>query len=118
MSQIVDVCAIGEIDAEDVRRFDFGDRSFAVYRSPDDRYYATDGFCTHERTHLADGLVMDKHRRVPKAQWRVRLHDRRGQGRAGLHQFADFSGACRGRPPRHRDRLDDRIFEEGIEFVN
>jgi 3-phenylpropionate/trans-cinnamate dioxygenase ferredoxin component len=66
MSQLVDVCAVGEIDAEDVRRFDFGGRSFAVYRSPDDRYYATDGFCTHERAHLADGLVMDTTIECPK----------------------------------------------------
>jgi 3-phenylpropionate/trans-cinnamate dioxygenase ferredoxin subunit len=39
--------------------FDHGGRTFAIYRSPDDAYYATDGHCTHERTHLADGLVMD-----------------------------------------------------------
>ena len=41
----------------DVIRFDHGDRTFAVYRSPDDEYYATDGLCTHEDVHLEDGLV-------------------------------------------------------------
>ena len=66
MTEIVDVCAIGDIDEEDVRRLDVGDRSFAVYRSPDDRYYATDGFCTHEHTHLADGLVMGLTIECPK----------------------------------------------------
>jgi len=45
-----------------VIRFDHGDRTFAVYRSPDDRYDATDGFCTHAQTfHLdrAGRLVCD-----------------------------------------------------------
>ena len=52
-------CAAEDIEAEDVIRFDHGGRTFAVYRSPGDDYYATDGLCTHERAHLADGFVMD-----------------------------------------------------------
>jgi 3-phenylpropionate/trans-cinnamate dioxygenase ferredoxin subunit len=66
MSEIIDVCAVGEIDAEDVLRFDLGSRSFAIYRSPDDRYYATDGICTHERAYLAEGLVMGTTIECPK----------------------------------------------------
>lgn len=52
------VCDAEEIDEEDVRRFDLGGRTFAVYRL-EDGYYATDGLCTHEEVHLADGLVID-----------------------------------------------------------
>jgi len=48
-----------DVVSEDVIRFDHAGRTFAIYRSPDDRYYATDGLCTHEHVHLADGLVMD-----------------------------------------------------------
>lgn len=48
-----------EIDAEDVMRFDHGSLTLAIYRSADDKFYATDGLCTHEQVHLADGLVMD-----------------------------------------------------------
>ena len=59
MTQWIEACAVGDIEAEDVMRFDHQGRSFAIYRSPDDRYYATDGLCTHEKVHLADGLVMD-----------------------------------------------------------
>jgi 3-phenylpropionate/trans-cinnamate dioxygenase ferredoxin subunit len=59
MADWVAACDEGEIDEEDVIRFDHGDRTFAVYRSPEDEYFATDGFCTHERAHLANGLVMD-----------------------------------------------------------
>ena len=51
-------CATEDIETEDLIRFDHADRSFAIYRSPDDRFYCTDGLCTHENVHLADGLVM------------------------------------------------------------
>jgi 3-phenylpropionate/trans-cinnamate dioxygenase ferredoxin component len=38
--------------------FDHGGNAYAIYRSPDDAYYTTDGHCTHEQTLLCDGLVM------------------------------------------------------------
>ena len=62
----VDVCDAGDIDEEDVIRFDHDGRAFAIYRSPGDAYYATDGLCTHERVSLADGLVMDHIIECPK----------------------------------------------------
>ena len=62
----VAACAADAIDEEDVARFDHGGRTFAIYRSPDSRYFATDGLCTHERVHLADGLVMDGAIECPK----------------------------------------------------
>jgi 3-phenylpropionate/trans-cinnamate dioxygenase ferredoxin component len=55
-----------EIDAEDVIRFDHGGKTYALYRSEDDRYFATDGLCTHEKVHLADGLVMGMIIECPK----------------------------------------------------
>lgn len=66
MPQWVDVCSPSEIDEEDLIRFDRGDRTFAVYRSADDEYFCTDGLCTHEQVHLADGLVMDNIIECPK----------------------------------------------------
>ena len=62
----VEACAADAIEAEDVVRFDHGGRSFAIFRSPDDKYYATDGLCTHEKVHLAGGLVMDNIIECPK----------------------------------------------------
>ncbi len=59
MSNWIDVCEADEIDEEDVVRFDHEGKSFAIYRSPEDTYHATDGHCTHEHVHLADGLVMN-----------------------------------------------------------
>ncbi len=58
--------AADEVEAEDVIRFDHSGRTFAVYRSEDDEYYATDGLCTHEKVHLADGLVMGNIIECPK----------------------------------------------------
>ena len=66
MPQWIDVCALGDIDAEDVLRFDHDGQTYAVYRSPDDEYFATDGLCTHEKVHLAGGLVMDDIIECPK----------------------------------------------------
>jgi len=66
VSAWVDVCAADDIAMEDVIRFDHGGLTYSVYRSPDDRYYATDGLCTHEKVHLADGLVMDYIIECPK----------------------------------------------------
>jgi len=62
----VEVCAVEDIDEEDVIRFDHDGRTFAVYRSADNDFFATDGLCSHERVHLADGLVMDDVIECPK----------------------------------------------------
>ena len=44
---------------EDLIRFDFENKTFAIYCSPNEEYFCTDGICTHENVHLEDGLVMD-----------------------------------------------------------
>ena len=75
MTRRVQVCADDDIEEEDVIRFDHGDRTFAVYRSTDDEYYATDGLCTHEKIHLADGLVMDNVIECPKHNGRFDYTD-------------------------------------------
>ena len=62
----IDACSTGDLAPEDVLRFDHGDRTFAIYRTADDRHYATDGLCTHARVHLAGGLVMDEIIECPK----------------------------------------------------
>jgi 3-phenylpropionate/trans-cinnamate dioxygenase ferredoxin subunit len=43
LSNWIEVCGVDDIAQEDVMRFDQGARTFAVYRSPDDKFYATDG---------------------------------------------------------------------------
>jgi 3-phenylpropionate/trans-cinnamate dioxygenase ferredoxin subunit len=66
MTTWIFACTTDDIDTEDVIRFDHEGRTFAVYRSPDDLYFCTDGLCTHEQVHLADGLVMDHTIECPK----------------------------------------------------
>jgi 3-phenylpropionate/trans-cinnamate dioxygenase ferredoxin subunit len=76
----IEVCAADEIDEEDVVRFDHAGRTFAVYRSPEDTYHATDGLCTHEKIHLADGLVMDHIIECPKHNGRFDYRTGKAKG--------------------------------------
>jgi 3-phenylpropionate/trans-cinnamate dioxygenase ferredoxin subunit len=59
MAQWIEVCASDAIAAEDVICFDHAGKTHAIYRSPDDKYFATDGLSTHENVHLAEGFVSD-----------------------------------------------------------
>ena len=105
MADWIEACGADDIDEEDVIRFDHAGRTFAIYRSPDDEYFATDGLCTHEKVHLADGLVMDDIIECPKHNGRFNYKTGAGQGRAGLRQPQDLSGQGRGRQGPHPDRL-------------
>jgi 3-phenylpropionate/trans-cinnamate dioxygenase ferredoxin subunit len=62
----IDAIPTDEIDTEDVVRWDHDGRTYALYRSPDDEWFATDGLCSHEKVHLAGGLVMDHLIECPK----------------------------------------------------
>jgi len=66
MAQWIAACQAGDIDPEDVIPFAHDGRDYAIYRSPDDAYFATDGHCTHEKTLLCDGLVMGSVIECPK----------------------------------------------------
>jgi 3-phenylpropionate/trans-cinnamate dioxygenase ferredoxin component len=54
----IDAGAADRIPLEDVAPFEHEGRQYALYRTADDRYFATDGLCTHELVELADGFVM------------------------------------------------------------
>lgn len=56
MTQWIDAGALDDIDEDDVARFDHAGRTYAIYRIGGN-VYASDGLCTHEHVHLADGLV-------------------------------------------------------------
>lgn len=66
MSSWIEACGADEIEEEDLIRFDHGGRTYAIYRSLEDEYFATDGLCTHEQVHLEDGLVMEDVIECPK----------------------------------------------------
>jgi 3-phenylpropionate/trans-cinnamate dioxygenase ferredoxin subunit len=73
MAEWIPVCAVDEIEPEDVIRFDHAGRTFAVYRAEDGTPFATDGLCTHEKVHLADGLVMGDQIECPKHNGRFNI---------------------------------------------
>ena len=66
MAQWIEACGVDDIELEGVMRFDQGDRTYAIYRSPEGDFFCTDGLCTHEAVHLADGFVMDYEIECPK----------------------------------------------------
>jgi 3-phenylpropionate/trans-cinnamate dioxygenase ferredoxin subunit len=78
--QWVEVCSVDDIDEEDVLRFDHQEKTYAVYRSADSDYFATDGLCTHEKIHLADGLVMDFIIECPKHNGRFDYRNGKAMG--------------------------------------
>lgn len=59
MAELIRACGVDDIEEEDVMRFDHGDRTFAIFHGPEGDFYATDGYCTHEKAHLGDGIVDD-----------------------------------------------------------
>ncbi len=76
----IDACAFSDIEPEDVKRFDHQGRTFALYRTEDDAVYATDGLCSHEQVHLADGLVMGHIIECPKHNGRFDLRTGAAKG--------------------------------------
>ena len=54
----IEACNCEDVEQEDLIRFDYKDKTYVIYRSPEDAYFCTDGLCTHEEVHLENGLVM------------------------------------------------------------
>ena len=71
----IEVCATHYFFVEDVVRFDHENRTYAIYRTADGNYYASDGICTHGNTHLADGLVKGNLIECPKHNGRFDVTD-------------------------------------------
>ena len=66
MSKWLPACGVDDVDPEDVIGFRHNGVDYAIYRSPDGKFFATAGNCTHEATLLCDGLVMDDVIECPK----------------------------------------------------
>ena len=62
----------------------------AVYRSPDDEFFATDGYCTHEQMHLAEGVVIDDVIECPKHNGRFGYRTGRALGAPVLVDLAVY----------------------------
>ena len=67
MSKWLLVCEKSEIDFEDLKRFDYDDKTYCIYHIKDG-FFATNGMCTHEDVHLEDRLVIDNQIECPMHQ--------------------------------------------------
>ena len=68
------------IEPEDVMRFDHGGNTLAIYRTESGEFYATEGLCTHEQVHLADGFVIGHIIECPRHQGRFDVRDGTAKG--------------------------------------
>jgi Na+-transporting NADH:ubiquinone oxidoreductase subunit F len=71
----VGVCEVAALGRADVKRFDHGKKTYAVYRDNEGTLYATDGLCTHGNVHLSNGLVKDRQIECSKHNGRFNLID-------------------------------------------
>lgn len=67
--------AFEDVDNDDVIRWDHGGKTYAIYRTEADEVFASDGLCTHEHVHLADGLLMGHLIECPKHNGRFDIRD-------------------------------------------
>ena len=75
-----EACRVEDVEEEDVIAVEHDDCTYAVYCSPGGELFATDGFCTHEHTPLADGLVMGWIIECPKHNGRFDYRTGQGKG--------------------------------------
>ncbi len=87
----IEVAAAETIEKGSVSRFDHDGRTFAIYRTADGTFYASDGKCTHGHTHLAGGLVIGNQIECPKHNGRFDVRDgspQRLPARVALRTYA------------------------------
>jgi Na+-transporting NADH:ubiquinone oxidoreductase subunit F len=71
----IEVCASHMLQKEDVIRFDDIHATYAIYRTVEDQFFATEGICTHGNAHLADGMVIGKLIECAKHNGRFDIRD-------------------------------------------
>ena len=86
----IEACKTGDIEPDDVIGIRHDGVDYAIFRSPDDRFYATAGHCTHERELLCDGLVMDGEIECPRHMGRFNYATGEAQGAPVLVDLRTF----------------------------
>lgn len=71
----VKICETGQLQRNEVIRFDCDENSFAIYQTENGNYYATDGICTHGNMHLSEGLVLGDQIECAKHNGRFKITD-------------------------------------------
>ncbi len=80
MTAWIRACRVEEVEREDVIPFDYAGHAYAIYRSPAGEFFASDGQCTHEETHLAGGIVLDDIIECPKHNGRFNYRTGEAKG--------------------------------------
>jgi fatty acid desaturase/NAD(P)H-flavin reductase/nitrite reductase/ring-hydroxylating ferredoxin subunit len=69
------VCHIDQLSKGEVVRFDYALKTYAVYRTISDHFYATEGICSHGNTHLSEGVIIGDMIECSKHNGRFSLTD-------------------------------------------
>ena len=72
---IANVCSTEELKKSDIIRYDQDGKTYAIYRTENNEYYATEGMCTHGNIHLSDGMIIGKQIECPKHNGRFNIKD-------------------------------------------
>jgi len=72
-AQWVDACAVVDIGEQDVIGFNHNGKVYAIYRLQGDQFYASEGLCTHGKTELSGGLVINGCIECPKHNGRFEV---------------------------------------------
>lgn len=71
----IEVCKLATLSIGDIKRFDFNERTYAIYRTSENEVFATDGICTHGNTHLVEGIIIGNDIECPKHNGRFGIKD-------------------------------------------
>ncbi|MCK9641247.1 MAG: NADH:ubiquinone reductase (Na(+)-transporting) subunit F [Prolixibacteraceae bacterium] len=71
----IEVCRISDLPKGEVIRFDYDQKTYAVYHTVNNEFYATDGICTHGNAHLSEGVVIGDLIECTKHNGRFNLKD-------------------------------------------
>lgn len=71
----LEICDTKMLKKEDILRFDYENKTYALYRTQENQVYATDGLCTHGNAHLADGLLKGNQIECAKHNGRFDVRD-------------------------------------------
>lgn len=92
----IEICQVGKLKKSDVLRFDYEQNTYAVYRTDDDKYFATDGICTHGNNHLSEGLVIGNLIECAKHNGRFNIKDGSAQRQPACVGLKTFPVEIRG----------------------
>jgi 3-phenylpropionate/trans-cinnamate dioxygenase ferredoxin component len=76
----VEACGVNDVDEDDVVPFQSDGRDYAIFKSLDGEFFASDGHCTHESQLLCDGLVMDGIIECPRHNGRFAINTGKALG--------------------------------------